>query len=263
MVANIGRKEAFPRRLSKVMRAFGKLPGMPANTRGHCEVGRLLAERLGLSARVANAMTQVFERWDGKGEPRKLKGEAIERAVRLVQLAADAQAARRLFGTDETVALVRTRAGHGYDPKLVEVFCRHAPKLFAALEVPSVHDAVLAAEPGEPVRLSGDALETAIATIGQYADIKSRFTRGHSAGVAALAGRAAERQGLAEANAVRRAGHLHDIGRAGVVLDIWDKPGPLTESERERARMHSYYTERVLSRLESLAPGPGDRGAGP
>ena len=263
MVANIGRKEAFPRRLSKVMRAFGKLPGMPANTRGHCEVGRLLAERLGLSARVANAMTQVFERWDGKGEPRKLKGEAIERAVRLVQLAADAQAARRLFGTDETVALVRTRAGHGYDPKLVEVFCRHAPKLFAALEVPSVHDAVLAAEPGEPVRLSGDALETAIATIGQYADIKSRFTRGHSAGVAALAGRAAEQQGLAEANAVRRAGHLHDIGRAGVVLDIWDKPGPLTESERERARMHSYFTERVLARLDSLAPVPGDRGAGP
>jgi HD-GYP domain-containing protein (c-di-GMP phosphodiesterase class II) len=256
MVGNIGRKEAFPRRLSKVLRAFGKLPGMPANTRGHCEVGRLLAERLGLSARVSNAMTQVFERWDGKGEPRKLKGEAIERAVRLVQLAADAQAARRLFGTDETVALVRTRAGHGYDPKLVEVFCRYAPKLFAALEVPSVHDAVLAAEPGEPVRLSGEALETAIATIGQYADIKSRFTRGHSAGVAALAGRAAERQGLAEANAVRRAGHLHDIGRAGVVLDIWDKPGALTESERERARMHSYFTERVLARLDSLAPAP-------
>jgi HD-GYP domain-containing protein (c-di-GMP phosphodiesterase class II) len=256
MVANIGRGDALPRRVAKLMHAFGRLPGMPANTRGHCEVGRLLAERLGLSARVANAMTQVFERWDGKGEPRKLKGEAIDLPVRLVQLAADAQAARRLLGTDDTVALIRRRGGHGYDPKLVDVFCRHARKLFDALDVPSVHDALIAAEPGEPVRLSGDALETAIATLGQYADIKSRFTRGHSAGVAALAGRAAERQGLAEANAVRRAGHLHDIGRAGVVLDVWDKPGPLTESEWERVRMHSYFTERVLTRLDGLAPAP-------
>jgi HD-GYP domain-containing protein (c-di-GMP phosphodiesterase class II) len=256
MVTHIGRADRLPRRAAKIVHAFRKLPGMPANTRGHCEVGRLLAERLGLSARVADAMMQIFERWDGKGEPRKLRGEGIERAVRLVQLAADAQAAHRLLGTEDTVALARKRAGHGYDPKLVEVFCRHAPRLFAALDVTSMHDAVLAAEPGEPVRLSGGALETAIATIGQYADIKSRFTRGHSAGVAALAGRAAERQGLADANAVRRAGHLHDIGRAGVVLDIWDKPGPLTESERERVRMHSYYTERVLARLDSLAPVP-------
>jgi len=38
------------------------------------------------------------------------------------------------------------------------------------------------------------------------------------------------------------------------VLDVWDKPGPLTETERERARMHSYFTERVLARLDSLAP---------
>ncbi len=119
-----------------------------------------------------------------------------------------------------------------------------------------MHDAVVAAEPGEPVRVAGDALETAIATIGQYADIKSRFTRGHSAGVAALARRAAERLGLPEAVAVGWAGHLHDVGRAGVVLDIWDKPGPLTEAEWERARMHSYFTERVLARLDSLATVP-------
>src|SRR6185295_13173049 len=152
------------------------------------------------------------------------------------------------------VALIQRRAGSGYDPKLVEVFARRAKALFAALEVTSVHDALVEAEPGEPLRLDGDALDAAIETVGQYGDMKSRFTRGHSAGVAALAGGAAERQGLAAAAAVRRAGHLHDIGRAGVVLDIWDKPGPLTEAERERVRMHSYFTERVLARLDTLAP---------
>ncbi|HWJ55434.1 MAG TPA: hypothetical protein VNR90_04435, partial [Vicinamibacterales bacterium] len=45
MVRNVGRREAFPRRVGKVLRALGKGPSVP--TRSHCEVGRLLAERLG------------------------------------------------------------------------------------------------------------------------------------------------------------------------------------------------------------------------
>ena len=34
---------------------------------------------------------------------------------------------------------------------------------------------------------------------------------------------------------------------------IWDKPGPLTDAERERVRLHAYYTERVLARPAALA----------
>jgi DNA-binding CsgD family transcriptional regulator len=34
---------------------------------------------------------------------------------------------------------------------------------------------------------------------------------------------------------------------------VWDKPGPLTDAERERVRLHPYYTERMLSRPEALA----------
>ena len=34
---------------------------------------------------------------------------------------------------------------------------------------------------------------------------------------------------------------------------IWDKPGPLTDAERERVRLHPYYTERMLARPEALA----------
>jgi HD-GYP domain-containing protein (c-di-GMP phosphodiesterase class II) len=252
IVTNVGRRDALPRRVGKVLNALRKGPSMPS--RAHCEVGRLLAERLGLSPRVARAMTQVFERWDGRGRPDRIKGEAIDRVVRVVQLASDAQAAHRLLGADGTVALVRRRAGGGYDPKLADVLCREAPKLFATLDVPSVHEALVAAEPGTPVRVAGAALDAAIESVGQYGDMKSRYTRGHSAGVALLAGRAAEKQGLSDAKTVARAGHLHDIGRAGVVLDIWDKPGPLTEAERERVRMHSYFTERVLARLDTLAP---------
>jgi HD-GYP domain-containing protein (c-di-GMP phosphodiesterase class II) len=46
---------------------------------------------------------------------------------------------------------------------------------------------------------------------------------------------------------------LHDVGRTAISGGIWAKPGPLTEREWERVRMHSYYTERVLARPATLA----------
>ena len=46
---------------------------------------------------------------------------------------------------------------------------------------------------------------------------------------------------------------MHDLGRTGVPNTIWDKPGPLTDAERERVRLHPYYTERMLARPEALA----------
>jgi HD-GYP domain-containing protein (c-di-GMP phosphodiesterase class II) len=47
---------------------------------------------------------------------------------------------------------------------------------------------------------------------------------------------------------------LHDLGRTGVPNSIWDKPGPLTETEWEQVRLHPYHSERILSRSSALAP---------
>jgi HD-GYP domain-containing protein (c-di-GMP phosphodiesterase class II) len=211
VVANVGRSAPALRRARKVLRALGTLPRMPPVTRGHCEVGHLLAQRLGLPPEVVRGMNQVFERWDGQGAPARLKGEAIDRPVRVAQLAADAQALHRMVGSEGCVALMRKRSGRGYDPKLVDVFCRRAPQILAVLDVPSVFDAVIAAEPGPPERLAGDTLETAIRAMGEFADMKSRYTRGHSSGVAALAARAGEHLAPADRVALTRAAHLHDI----------------------------------------------------
>ena len=108
VVTNVGRSSPALRRARKVLRALGTLPGMPAVSRGHCEVGHLLAQRLGLSPDVVRGMNQVFERWDGQGAPARLKGEAIDRPVRVAQLAADAQAAQRMLGSEGCVALMRS-----------------------------------------------------------------------------------------------------------------------------------------------------------
>jgi HD-GYP domain-containing protein (c-di-GMP phosphodiesterase class II) len=91
--------------------------------------------------------------------------------------------------------------------------------------------------------------------MADFADLKSPYLTGHSSGVAELAAAAAGRYGLSEGDVadVRRAGLLHDLGRVGVSASIWDKPGPLTDGERERVRLHPYYTGRILSRPGPLA----------
>jgi HD-GYP domain-containing protein (c-di-GMP phosphodiesterase class II) len=256
LVRNVGRDESGPRRLARVLGALAGMPSVMAASRGHCEVGQILARSLGLGADVVRGLGQAFERWDGGGQPHGLKGEAIDRAVRIAAVATDAEVAHRMFGLEEVVDLFRKRSNKGYDPKLVDHLCRDAPALFAACDVPSVADAVLAAEPGRPELLSGARLQAAVRAMGEYGDLKSRYTRGHSAAVASLVAAAAEQVGLpaADRTAVVQAAHLHDIGRAGVFQRIWDKEGALTESEWERVRMHTYFTERILVRLTGLGP---------
>ena len=55
----------------------------------HCEVGQLRARQLGLGSSVIEALGQVYERWDGSGLPRKLKGELIMPTMRVVHVAHD------------------------------------------------------------------------------------------------------------------------------------------------------------------------------
>ena len=42
----------------------------------HCEVGDRLAEQIGFDARFRAALAHTFERWDGKGWPKRLRGRS-------------------------------------------------------------------------------------------------------------------------------------------------------------------------------------------
>src|SRR5262249_28509202 len=145
--------------------------------------------------------------------------------------------------------------GTAHDPQMVEYFCRHAPRVCAGLENEPTWEAVLALEPGARPYLTDEALDRACQAMADFTDLKSPYTLNHSSGVAALAAGAAQVCGLpaADVTTLRRAGWLHDLGRVGVSAGIWGKPGPLTEREWERVRLHPYYTERLLARPPALA----------
>ena len=222
---------------------------------GHCEVASRLAARFGFEETVQRALIQSFERWDGRGLPGACKGEHIAPAVRVVALAQDVIIFHRLGGVEAAMAIAQERKGTAYDPRMVERFCRQAAHVLAGIEEEPTWETVLALEPGARATLSQTQFDAACEAVADFADLKSPYTLGHSRGVAELAAEAARRGGLPEADvvAIRRAGWLHDVGRVGVSAGIWGKPGPLSEREWERVRLHSYYTERVLARPSALA----------
>jgi HD-GYP domain-containing protein (c-di-GMP phosphodiesterase class II) len=126
----------------------------------------------------------------------------------------------------------------------------------------SAWEEVLALEPPPRLTLEGEAVDGALASMANFADLSSPHLVGHSSGVAELAAAAAAECGVGaeDATAIRRAGLVHDVGRVAVHPRIWGKRGALTADEWEQVRLHPYQTERVLSRsafLSRLAPVAG------
>lgn len=248
-----------PQRVRALARVLREGPeGRDHVLAGDCEVARMLAERLGMEPSIVESVGQVYERWDGKGSPAHLPGEKIGLAARIVEIASGAELYHRAGGVAGAQAVLLSRAGSLYDPTLAHQFAEVAPELFDRLADESIWQAVMAAEPGVPRTVHGETLDGATRAMADFADLKSPYLVGHSPGVATLAEAAARSTGLPENEcaALRRAGHLHDIGRVGVPVGIWNKPARLSDAEWERVRLHPYYTDRVLTRVRTLGAIP-------
>ncbi len=242
------------------------IPRLAREQRPHltasCEVAGMLAEGIGLEPSYAEPLAYLTDRWDGKGPLRRGKGDEIPLAIRILHVAADAALQQQLRGKREAAEIVREHAGRGLDPAIAGFLAEHAGEILGPEDGESAWEECISCEPGPNPMLSGEGLDRALAAMGDFADLISPHFTGHCRGVAELAGAAAERCRLddAESTALRRAALVHDLGRVGIGARTWEKPGPLNADEWERVRLHPYQTERVLSRstfLSQLAPTAG------
>ena len=220
----------------------------------HCQAAGEFADRLALGDEVRTGLLQAFERWDGKGVPGNAGSAQLVPAIRLVSLADNVEAFNDAGGVEAATAVARERRGTQFDPALVDCFCDNAEAILAGLGELSAWDEVIALDPSLGTPMEAELFDEALATFGDFADLKDPTRTGHSRGVAALAGGAASSLGLppAEVANVRRAGWLHDIGVIGVSSTVWTAPGPWSFGQRERARTHPYLTERMLTRSPAL-----------
>ena len=254
MIGHLGAGSSPMHRLTMVGRFIAGGSREVASTMlSHCQAASLIAAGLGLDE-VSGVLAQSFERWDGRGVPGSRAGDQIDPVMRVVQVADDAEVLARSGGIESAIDELRARRGTEFDPALVDLVCARPDQILDEVDESAAWDEVIGAVAGLDRELTEAELSTVLLAVADFADLKCPSWTGHSRGVARLAADAAGRLGLPPADRVlvERAGLVHDLGALGVSTGIWDKQGPLNESERERVRTHPYLTERVLTRCAPL-----------
>ena len=175
---------------------------------------------------------------------------------RLINLADVVEVFDRAGGIEAAVTIACERRGGQFDPEVVDAFCDNAADLLEESESGAGWESVIGAEPTSGTRVEGEALDAALAAIGEFSELKSPWFMGHAQHVAEPAAEAGKALGLRpdDVVAVRHCAFVQDLGRLGIPNTIWDKPGMLTRQELERVRIHPYLSERMLSFSPPLAP---------
>ncbi len=215
-----------------------------------------MAMRLGLGPQVADALFQGFERWDGRGHPRGLRGDAIGLSARVACGVSTAVLFRASMGEEGAASVLEQWSGRACDPAVVTAILNAWSRRGEGPDHSDPLEALLEAEPAPALTAPDGRLDDVAATFSTVADLKAVHLHGHSSGVAALAALAAELcgEGAASVTTVRRAALMHDLGRASVATGIWERPGRLSSAEWEQVRLHAYQTERILARSAVLEP---------
>ena len=229
----------------KVTRAF---------MQARCDRGAEIARMLGFSDRTAEAIRALDEHWDGRGQPRGLRGTEIPLAARIMCLSQTAEMFHAAGGPDAACRVAAARSGTWFDPALAAALLdvREDADFWGSLAKPDLSayeppDRLLVAD--EP-RL--DRIADAFAAI---VDAKSPWTYRHSDRTCLIAGSIAAVLGFppTELRELERAARLHDIGKLAISNRILDKPGALTDAEFAKVKQHPLDTHRILERVPGYA----------
>ncbi|MCA9102186.1 MAG: HD domain-containing protein [Planctomycetales bacterium] len=222
-----------------------------------CERGADIARMLNLPEATARAIYDLDEHWNGRGNPRGLRGEDISLLGRICCLAQTVEVFFSTFGLEAALDIAIERRGRWFDPDLVDALLalRSESAFWQRLESPNPADALSHVEPQDAVMIADETcLDRVAEAFAQVVDAKSPWTYQHSTRVAEITVGIA-RQFNCPTDVVRdlrRAALLHDVGKLGVSNRILDKPGRPTDAEFAEIRKHAEYSHRILQRIEAF-----------
>jgi HD-GYP domain-containing protein (c-di-GMP phosphodiesterase class II)/DNA-binding CsgD family transcriptional regulator len=252
----------LPLRLRYIVQALANAPRSKRESQiGTCEVGALMARRLGMPEGVEQTLLYLFEHWDGTGY-HHLRGEQIPLCARIVDPASMLEVHHELAGRAGMEQVVRAQRGKVLAPDIADAFLAltRDERFWQELSSDDLPKRVLDMEPENPCQYIGpERLDEVVLAFAHFADAKSVATLGHAEGTADVAEAIAQQMGLpaGEVITIRRAGLLHDLGLVAVGVPLIEKRGALTQAEQEKMRLHPYYSERILSTvpgLQTVAP---------
>jgi HD-GYP domain-containing protein (c-di-GMP phosphodiesterase class II) len=222
-----------------------------------CDRGSQIALKLGFPMSVAEAIRGLDEHWNGKGGPEGISGEQIPLFARIMSICQTLEVFAALNGREDAFGVIEERSGAWFDPDMVRAVqdLRHDEEFWTHLQDGSAQRLVMESEPtSNAVMTSDEQLDNICDAFAEVVDAKSPFTHRHSRGVTRVAEALGLKLGVATKTMtmLRRAALLHDIGKLSVPNSILDKPGPLTAQEWEVVRLHPYYTQRILEKVQGF-----------
>lgn len=256
MLSQLPGSVPLTKRLRYVMElGLGRFHAGHTLTRNRAERGAQFALDMGMGVPVADAIRAVGERHDGRGHPYGLSGEAIPLLARIVALAQSVELAYTDGGPEAAQREARRDAGERFDPDVVAAFLTLArnDRVTYDLEGDAVWRSLTEVAPGEqPATVGDERFDRVAEVMARVIDAKSPWTYKHSSRVKDIAlGIAFELPGVeADPERVRalvRGALLHDIGTLGLSNGVLDKPGNLANGEVESLRLHTRYSEHILS----------------
>ncbi len=248
----------FPVRVTKLLSFFVKCgPIVRETMRSHCEVAELFARQLGFSEHVQRTLRFQWERWDGRGMAYGLKGPDAPITAHILHFIQVLELMYRFGGPEAACKIASDKRGTRFEPKAVDAFLALAqrPDFWRDFEEQSKQEALLARRPATSADCAmEEQRERVCEALADFADLKTREAWHHSRIVAQVSVEIGTclRLDRSELDSLRRAALVHDIGKVTVPISILEKGEQRSSSEWETYRLHPYYTQRVLERVDAL-----------
>jgi diguanylate cyclase (GGDEF)-like protein/putative nucleotidyltransferase with HDIG domain len=150
----------------------------------HATVGGDIVSRVGFPYPVEDVVRHHHERWDGTGYPAGLKGERIPLVARIIA-AVDFYDSTRCdrpyrdgMTREQSLALLRSKAGKSFDPSVVETFVKHVEE-FDALISPTDLSEQVPSEVVETIEAAPapSASKDSMSTSGEWSEGFRSITR--------------------------------------------------------------------------------------
>ena len=128
IVTGVGRGAPIAQRVKGLTTLLSDRSASRRHAAAECDVGEALARRIGMTEPIVSALGDVFERWDGKGQPGGKSGDESSLLARVVAAADVLEIAFSRYGFAGALATRRAsgRAGSSI-PTSSTTFCDNAP----------------------------------------------------------------------------------------------------------------------------------------
>ena len=168
--------------------------------------------------------------------------------MRIAQLSQELEVLARIEGIDRALGIIEAAARQGLRPGARRSRARRCRGLVGRRSSRPTRGTRRSPWRRRSAPMTDAAAHEALLVLADFADLKSPWTSGHSRAVAALAGEACGPDG--GGGRARARPRRSSPSRT----PIWDKPGPLTRDERDRAETHALITDQLLRRVPYTAP---------